>query len=72
MANTETPLEEWQITGLIYKVANELQGFVTPDEKANEIIKQISLLRSSGKLNEAQLKILDGMGQIKSMDFDGF
>lgn len=72
MANTENPLEESQITGLIYKVANELQGFKSPDEEADAIIAQIIELRKSGKLTKGQLELLDGMGQIKSLDYDGF
>ena len=72
MANKENPLDESQITGLIYKVANELQGFKKTDEEAEAIIEQIIELRKSGKLTKGQLELLDGMGQIKSLDYDGF
>lgn len=72
MSKAERILEESEITALIYKVANELQGFKTPDEDAQLIINKISDLRTKGLLNEAQKKILDAIGEIKSIDYDGF
>ena len=59
--SAERKLEDWEVTGLIYKVANELQGIKKPDEEAQNIIDRIGKMRQQGKLNQQQLNILDGM-----------
>lgn len=58
MSTTEQPLEDWQVTGLIYKVANEIMGRKKPDSEAQSIISQIAKLKEEGKLNTQQLQIL--------------
>lgn len=58
MSTTEQLLEDWQITGLIYKVADEIMGRKKPDSEAQSIIGQIVKLKEEGKLNTQQLQIL--------------
>jgi len=57
---------------MIWKVANELQGFVSPDEEAARTIEGIAELRQDGKLTKLQEKVLDEIGLIASVDYDGF
>lgn len=68
----EQKLQDWEVTGLIYKVANELQGFKDPDEEAQQIIEKIGQMRVDGLLNEQQIKILDAMQWFKLDDSDEF
>lgn len=65
-------LQDWEITALIYKVANPLQGIAEPTTEEQKIIDRISKLRVKGKLNEQQIKILDGMQWYRISDSDEF
>lgn len=58
MSTTEQPLEDWQVTGLIYKVADEIMGLKKSGPEAQDIINQIAKLKEEGKLNKQQLQML--------------
>ena len=57
---------------MIWKVANELQGFSQPDKNAQKIIDKIAGLRLEGKLTGLQKRVLNDMGLIAAVDYDGF
>lgn len=66
------PLETWEVTALIYKVSEPLQGKTKPTPAEQKIIDRIGKLRTQGKLNEQQMKILDGMQWFRLDDSDEF
>ncbi len=53
---------------MIWKVANELQGFESADSEANGVIDEIIRLRSEGKLTDLQKEVLFEMGLVASTD----
>lgn len=57
---SKTP-KDWQVTAMIYKVSEPLQGRSEPTEEEQAIIDEIGQLRVRGKLNAQQLKILNEM-----------
>lgn len=64
--------EPWEVTAMIYKVSEPLQGKVKPTRAEQKIINRIGKLRTDGKLNEQQMKILDGMQWFRLDDSDEF
>lgn len=62
----------WEITALIYKVSEPLQGRSRPTKAEQRIIDKIGKLRVEGKLNDQQIKILDGMQWYRLDDSDEF
>lgn len=64
--------QDWEVTAMIYKVSEPLQGRSKPTEDEQKIIDKIGKLRTAGKLNEQQIKILDGMQWFRLDDSDEF
>jgi hypothetical protein len=64
--------KDWEITALIYKVSEPLQGKTKPTRGEQKIIDKIGKLRIQGKLNEQQINILNGMQLFRLDDSDEF